>query len=183
MDRTITDLLAVDVFENINLSTGRPLNTTADGFTQEPKGRPNTLLAPSRVTTESQFGFDSSDLASFGGEGVLALDASRGPSSVGLSRDQHEGVLASLAQVTGALDVGLDFIVEVLLTLDNVPCACAGESVFLTLEALVPDAFVAAVAWRSCRYCCGEQVGVDDKPRRYHDGVTLEGRVMGVKEC
>lgn len=97
VDSTVANLLAVDVFEDINLSTCRPLNATTDGFTKEPKGRPDTLLASSRVTTKFQLCLHSGDLASFGGESVLALNTSRRPSAIGISRDQLKRVLSCLA--------------------------------------------------------------------------------------
>ena len=126
MNSTVTDLFAVDVLHNINLSALGPFHTLTDGITEEPKRRPDALLAPSRVTTQSKLSFNTSNLPSLRGQSVLALDSSRSPASIRPSGDKLKRVLACLADVVFVLDVGLDFIVEVLFALDNVPYVCVG---------------------------------------------------------
>ena len=126
VNSTVTDLLAVDVLHNINLSTLGPFHTLTDGITKEPKRRPDTLLAPSRVTAQSKLSLNTSDLPSLRGQSILALDSSRSPASIRPSGDELKRVLACLADVVFVLDVGLDFIVEVLFALDNVPYVCVG---------------------------------------------------------
>jgi hypothetical protein len=127
VNSTVTDLFAVDVLHDINLSALGPFHTLADRITKEPERRPDTLLASSRVTTQSKLSFNTSNLPRLRGQSVLALDPGRGPSSIRPSGDELKRVLACLADVVLVLDVGLDFIVEILFALDDVPYVCVGE--------------------------------------------------------
>lgn len=142
VNSTVTDPFAVDVLHDINLSALGPFHTLTDGITKEPKRRPDTFLAPSRVATQSKLSFNTSNLPSLRGQSVLALDSSRSPASIRPSGDELERVLACLADVVFVLDVGLDFIVEVLFALDDVPYACVWVCVFGALKALGPDSGV-----------------------------------------
>ena len=143
VNSTVTDPFAIDVLHNINLTALGPFHTLTDGITKKPKRRPDTLLASSRVTTQSKLSFNTSNLPSLRGQSVLALDSSRSPASIRPSGDELKRVLACLADVVFVLDVGLDFIVEILFTLDNVPYACVGVCVCRALEPLGPDSGVA----------------------------------------
>lgn len=170
MSSTIADTFAVDVLHDINLSTGRPLYTLFDGSTEEPEGRPDALLATRRVTAQTEFRLDPGDPTDLRGEGVLALDARRCPSPIRPQGDQLERALATLSKIACALDVGLDFVVEVLLLLDNVPRVRVGQGTGITVEVLVPDTSVAAVRGRLQCCCNGDKTSKNSEdPRRKHD--------------
>jgi hypothetical protein len=170
MSSTIADAFAVDVLHDINLSAGRPLHTLVDGSTEEPEGRPDTLLAPRRVTTQTELCLDPGDPTDLGGEGVLALNARRCPAPIRPQGDHLERALTTLSKIACALDVGLDFVIEVLLLLDNVPCVRVGQGTGVTVKVLVPDTSVAAIRGRLQRCCNGNKTSKNSEdPRRKHD--------------
>lgn len=170
MSSTITDAFAVDVLHDIELSTGRPFNALANGSAEEPEGRPDALLAPRRVTAQTEFRLNPGNFADLWGKCILALNTRRCPSPIRPQRDHLKRALTTLSKVACALDVGLDFVVEVLLLLDNVPCVRVGQGAGVTVEVLVPDTSKAAVRGRLQCCCNGEKTSKDSEdPRRKHD--------------
>lgn len=170
MSSTITDTFAIDVLHDIKLSTGRPFYALSNGSAQEPEGRPDALLAPRRVTAQTEFCLNPGNSADLWGEGVLALNARRCPSPIRPQRDHLKRALTTLSKVACALNVGLDFVVEVLLLLDNVPCVRVGQGAGITVEVLVPDTSEAAVRGRLQCCCNGEKTSKNSEdPRRKHD--------------
>lgn len=140
--------LAVDDLHDVEFAAGRPACAVADGVAEHPEGRPDALLVLGGVAAEAEGRLDTGDLAVGRGEGVLGLDAARGPVVVVLPRHELERVAARELHVARVALVRLELVVDVELGVDDVPVVLVGQRRALARKVVLPDAVPTAVRGR-----------------------------------
>jgi hypothetical protein len=146
MDGSMALRDTIHLFHDINLSTHRPIRAVPHGIAQKPEGGPQPLAVC--VGAHAEGGLDTHQLAGLGCEGVLGLDAARGPSTVVvLPGDQLEGLAAGQLDVAVGVGVLLALVVGVGVE-GNVPLAGVGSTACAAVKGLLPGEMEAIEGWR-----------------------------------
>lgn len=162
--------ITVDSLEDVDLTAARPAGTVAEGIAQHPKGRPDALLT-SRVA-HSDAGLDTEDLVVVRMPGLLGLETSRGPFSLGvLPGDELECVTARELDVLVGGAVHLELVVGVDVE-GRVPVVVLGSTALAASELFLPDDLkIWAVGHAGGR---GQRGEADDDGEEVSHGVSRE---------
>lgn len=133
---------AVDSFENVNLTAGRPASAITEGVAKHPEGGPDALLVCRGGVTETDDTFGAGDLSGSGSEDVLALHTARGPSlgrGVVSPRDELQRVTATALDVARGRRVDFELGVNVEVTNNDVPVGRVGGGAGGSRKVVLPD--------------------------------------------
>lgn len=126
VEGAVSGPLAVDTFHDVNLTVTRPPRAVADRVAHDPKSGPDALLVGGRCITEADLGLGPRQPPVLGREGVLGLDAARGPLAVHDDGHDLEGVAAAELEILPAALVDLPFVVDAQVSGDDVPVVRVG---------------------------------------------------------
>lgn len=190
VDTTISKLLAVDVFQDIDFSASRPFGTLSIGVAENPESRPKTLLVDLGVAAEAEFRLDSGDLACGRREGVFRFDASGSPlvgSRCVVAGDQLKRALPADAHVLVRLGVSLIFGVAVLIARDEIPLGRARQCFSLSGEIGGPNLGETRVGGRRQGECNSKERKKNGKDALVKHGhgkrVCSSGKLETVNYC
>lgn len=131
---------AVDLLEDVDLTSLGPLGAMTHGIAEGPEGGPEPLLVDGGVGADQQAGSDLGDLAGSGGPRADGLDAAGRPVTVlgRLARHELHGAAAADLQVLVRCRVRLHLVVGVD-SVHDVPHGPVGRGAGDALELLGPD--------------------------------------------
>jgi hypothetical protein len=151
VDSAVARQHAVDRLHDVDLAARRPAAARAERLAEQPEGRPQAL--PLRLGVGAKVNARLGDGLGIllGREGVLALDATRGPAVLGRRvpvGGELEGALAAALDISAGGRVRLQFAVDAEVARDDIPVLRGGCAAGVSGEVGIPLGRVSAIARR-----------------------------------